>query len=169
MSVDHPAGALHQLHVLDLAYVVRALEHEVLEEVREPRTPFRLGPEPHVVDDGDPDERAGVVGRHEHPEPVVEGGALEVGESLQPSLSGRNGHGEHRSRSPNLRIGAMKGESSAIGPSGFPVGVRCGRERHFGAVGARSVMRQRTAAGSRLRKPLSKPPSSIRDDELRRG
>ena len=67
VPVDHSAGALDQLHVLDLPDVGRPLEHQVFEEMREARPALGLGPETDVVDDRDRDERAGAVGGRRAP------------------------------------------------------------------------------------------------------
>ena len=61
-----------ETEVLSLAHVGRALEHHVLEEVREPRAPLDLVSRANVVVDGHRDSRDGVVWVHHHTQAVVE-------------------------------------------------------------------------------------------------
>ena len=62
------------------------LEHQVLEEVREPGAPLRLGAETHVVVHADADHRRGGVGREHDTQTVVEGVSDEDGIGHDPTL-----------------------------------------------------------------------------------
>ncbi len=77
-AVQDAAVRLDELDELHLPEVLRALEHEVLEEVGEAGPVARLDPEPDVVVDGHDRRGGGVVGRQDHLEavrelPVVDG------------------------------------------------------------------------------------------------
>jgi hypothetical protein len=61
--------------VLQLLQARRALEHQVLEQVREPGPPLRLGPDPDVVVHRDADDGGTPVGSEQDPQAVVERGA----------------------------------------------------------------------------------------------
>ena len=63
----------------ELLQALAALEHQVLEQVREAGAALGLGAEPDVDVHGDPDDRGVRVRREEHAKPVGEGGAVEVG------------------------------------------------------------------------------------------
>ena len=76
-SVERAAGALHIAEVGELLQILRALEHQVLEQVREPGAPFRLGSDADVIDDGDTDHRCGPVRIQHHPQPIGQGEALD--------------------------------------------------------------------------------------------
>jgi hypothetical protein len=69
-AVEGAARRLHVPEVGELLQALAALEHEVLEEVREARAPLRLGPEPHVVVHAHADDRCGRVGGEHHPQSV---------------------------------------------------------------------------------------------------
>ncbi len=68
--VHRAAVVLDQQHVLALAYVLRTLEHHVLEQVREPGAAGPLIPRANVVGHADGDHRRGVVRREDHPQAV---------------------------------------------------------------------------------------------------
>ncbi len=55
--VEGAAGGLHVPEVRELLQALAALEHQVLEEVREAGAPLRLGPEAHVVVHAHADDR----------------------------------------------------------------------------------------------------------------
>jgi hypothetical protein len=61
-AVEHPARALHVPEVGQLLQALAALEHQVLEQVREPRPALGFGPEPDVDVHGDADDGGGGVG-----------------------------------------------------------------------------------------------------------
>ena len=77
---------LHVPEVGQLLQVLRALEHQVLEEVGEAGAALRLAAHPHVVVDGHGDDGAGAVGQHEDAQPVAE----------PPALDGERGAGGSR-------------------------------------------------------------------------
>ena len=62
-----------------LLQVLRALEHQVLEEVGEAGAPLRLGPDADVVDDRDADHRGRPVRGEHDPQTVGQGEPLERG------------------------------------------------------------------------------------------
>ena len=64
------AGRLEQLEVRVAGHVLRALEHHVLEQVREAGAPGGLVGRTDVVPDVDRDERQAVIFREDHLEPV---------------------------------------------------------------------------------------------------
>ena len=70
--VEAPAGPLEQRHVVALPHVLRALEHHVLEEVREAAASFDLTARADVIPDVDRHERCGVVLVDDYREPVAE-------------------------------------------------------------------------------------------------
>ena len=74
----------------ELLEALAALEHEVLEQVREPGATLGLGAEPDVDVDRDPDDRGVRVGREEHAKPVGESGAVEVGHDSDPNRPHRH-------------------------------------------------------------------------------
>jgi hypothetical protein len=88
-AVEHPARALDVPEVRELLQALAALEHEVLEQVRETGAALGLGAEPDVDVDGDPDDRGVRVRREEHAKPVGEGGAVEVGHGSDPNRTHR--------------------------------------------------------------------------------
>ncbi len=65
--------------VRELLQALAALEHEVLEQVREAGAALGLGAEPDVDVHRDADDGGVRVGGEEHAQPVGEGGAVEVG------------------------------------------------------------------------------------------
>jgi hypothetical protein len=69
-AVEHAAGALDVPEVRELLQALAALEHQVLEQVREPGAPLRLGAEAHVDVHGDADDGGGGVRDDEDPQPV---------------------------------------------------------------------------------------------------
>ena len=64
------AGAFEQLDVLIAGHVLRALEHHVLEEVREAGAARLLVGGPDVIPEVDRDERQPVVLGQDHAQPV---------------------------------------------------------------------------------------------------
>ena len=78
--------ARDELEVLAARDVRRALEHHVLEEVREAGVPALLVAPADVVDDVDRDRRRRVVGREHDAQAVVELGALEGQVDLELGL-----------------------------------------------------------------------------------
>ena len=71
-AVHVAAVVFNQDHVLALADVLGALEHHVLEQVREPGAPGMFAVRAHVVGDGDPVGGGGVIDRHDYAEAVVQ-------------------------------------------------------------------------------------------------
>ena len=69
-AVEHPAGALDVPEVGELLQALAALEHEVLEQVREAGAALGLGAEPDVDVHGDADDRGGGIGDDEHAQAV---------------------------------------------------------------------------------------------------
>ena len=65
-AVHRPTGGLHERDVLGFRDVPRALEHDVLEEVREARLARDLVLGPDVVPEVDRDDRRQVVLGHDH-------------------------------------------------------------------------------------------------------
>ena len=76
-AVQRAAAALHVGEVLGLPEARRALEHQVLEQVREAGAALRLAAHADVVVDGDRHDRAAAVGAEHHAQAVVEGEALD--------------------------------------------------------------------------------------------
>jgi hypothetical protein len=66
-AVEGAAGALDVTEVGELLQALRALEHEVLEEVGEAGAPLWLRADPDVVDDRDSDHRRRSVGGQDNP------------------------------------------------------------------------------------------------------
>ncbi len=96
-AVEGAAGGLDVPHVLGLADVVRALEHHVLEEVREPGSALGLGAHADVVHHCHADHRRSGVGGQDHPQSVVEPERLD---RERRCGNRRNSHGQtlsHRS------------------------------------------------------------------------
>ena len=89
-GVVHAAGALDDAHVLGLGDVPRALEHEVLEEVRKAGLAGLLVLRADVVPEVDGHHRRQVVRRDDHPQAVVQ--AL-VGEGDRRAVGVAGGHG----------------------------------------------------------------------------
>ena len=71
-AVEHAAGRIDQANVLHLPGVLRALEHHVLEKVREAAAAVRLEAKTNLVIDADGDEWRGTVGRRHHAQAVGE-------------------------------------------------------------------------------------------------
>ena len=71
--------------VRELLQALAALEHEVLEQVREAGAALGFGAEPDVDVDGDADDGGVRVGGEEHAKPVGERGAVEVGHGSDPN------------------------------------------------------------------------------------
>ena len=71
-AVEHPAVLLHELDQLHLRELPGALEHQVLEEVREAGAPARFEPEADLVVDGDGDDRRRGVRGDDDAQPVAE-------------------------------------------------------------------------------------------------
>jgi hypothetical protein len=65
-AVEDAAGALDVPEVGELLQALAALEHEVLEQVREARAALRLGAEPDVDVHGDADDRVTGSGTTQH-------------------------------------------------------------------------------------------------------
>ena len=86
-----PRG-LHQVEVLALADVRRALEHHVFEEVREAAAPGRLVAGAHRVPQADSHHRHAAVGKDHDPQPVVEAMVDEAGR-LRHEAGNGNRHG----------------------------------------------------------------------------
>jgi hypothetical protein len=68
--VERAARRLHVPEVGQLLQALAALEHQVLEEVREPGAPLRLGTEADVVVHADANDRCAGVGGEHHPQAV---------------------------------------------------------------------------------------------------
>jgi hypothetical protein len=91
--VERPAVRGDQPKVLALADVCAALEHHVLEEVREARVLRLLHARAHVVVDLNGDRGRGVVGREHHAQPVVQ----TLGLHRDGEFFGARGRGDRRS------------------------------------------------------------------------
>ena len=63
----------------ELLQALAALEHEVLEEVREARAALRLGAEADVDVHGDADDRGGGIGDDQHAEAVRQRRTMQFG------------------------------------------------------------------------------------------
>ena len=99
-AVERPARVLDELEVLVVADVLRALEQQVLEEVREARPPGPLVLRAHVVHEVDRHDRHGPVLVKDHAKAVVEDPFLEVEANLGGSGARRRGsiHGDRMYR-----------------------------------------------------------------------
>ena len=71
-AVEHAAGRIDQANVLHLSGVLRALEHHVLEKMREPAAAVRLQAKTNLIIDADRDEWRGTVRRRDHAQAVGE-------------------------------------------------------------------------------------------------
>jgi hypothetical protein len=96
--VQAGAGGLQQAEVLTGGDVARPLEHQVLEEVREPGQPRWFVARPDVVPEVDGDDRDGAVRAHDDPEAVVE-------RLLRDGV--RQGHTGHHTWSGNFLAGVV--------------------------------------------------------------
>ena len=102
-AVQDSAGALDELDELHLAEVFRALEHHVLEEMREAGAPLRLDAEADAVVHGDRGRRHRLVGGDHDAQPILE---REVGvRDVEP----RGGGGLHR------LLGGKRGQGQPAG------------------------------------------------------
>ena len=77
-AVERAAGGLHVFGMLGLPDVLRALEHEVLEEVGEAGAVGRLAAEAHVVVDGDGHDGCGAIRRDDDAQAVRQGETLDL-------------------------------------------------------------------------------------------
>ena len=134
-AVEGAAGGLHVAEVLELLQVGRALEHQVLEEVREAGAPLRLGPDADVVVDGDRHHRGAAVRRQQDPEAVVQNLA---DQRVRRRGQCRSGH------APTLTVFADRCRHrarSAAGPS-------CGLRSTSAMQTTRSPSASRSTSGS---------------------
>ena len=76
-AVEHAAGGIDQANVLHLSGVFGALEHHVLEEVRESAAAVRFEAKTDLIIDADGDEGRGTVRRGNHAQAVGERGVLD--------------------------------------------------------------------------------------------
>ena len=120
-AVECAAGALDVLRVLGLADVLAALEHQVLEEVGEPRPPLRLAAKPHVVVDAHAHDGGRLVGSQHDPKPVAQRDPFDrVGERTDLGLRARHGADASRESPRRPAASSVAGQPAGPVPGGPP-------------------------------------------------
>ena len=142
-AVQRAARAAHQLEVPVVGDVRAALEHEVLEQVREPGAPQLLARAADVIVDVDRDDRIAVVLVDDHLEPVVEHELLE--RDLHHLGARRGGHREQGSGEGKCGENGERTVARRHGRQPLPKDGRRGRRAAAAASRARPA-RQGAAA-----------------------
>ena len=127
-AVEDPARALDVPEVAELPQALAALEHEVLEEVREPRAALGLRAEPDVDVHRHPDGGGGGIGDDQDAQTVRQGRAVQFGGRHPSNLALRRGMcasaGTATSRAGAPRTDAATGRRTSPGRAGRGCGRR---------------------------------------------
>src|ERR1700747_3308314 len=75
-AIERAAAGIDQLDVLHLGSIGGALEHHVLEKMREAAAALRLKAKADFVVDADGNDRSGGIRRDDYLQPIREGGAF---------------------------------------------------------------------------------------------